>query len=153
VEPLEVLVKKLIVIVVLLALATGAIIYLRHAPRQEDAGVIRISGNVELTEVQVSFKVPGRVSARLVDEGAKVRQGEVVARLEEAELNDELKLAQSDAEAAAANLSELQSGYQREEIKQGEALLARAEAEAQRAATDYQREVALYAREVVPKRE
>lgn len=145
--------KKLIVIVVLLALSTGAVVYLRHAPRKEDAGLIRVSGNVELTEVQVSFKVAGRVSARLVDEGAKVRQGEVVARLEEAELKDDLKLARADADAAAANLSELKAGYQREEIRQGEALLARAEAEAVRAASDYRRESALYAREVVPKRE
>jgi HlyD family secretion protein len=148
-----VLVKKGIIAAVLLALLAVVVIYVRHAPKGGTAGAIRISGNVELTEVQVSFKVPGRVLARLVDEGAQVKRGETVATLEDAELLDALRLAQADKDAAAATLAELEAGSRREEIAQGEALLARAEAEAVRQATDYGREAALYAKEVIPKRE
>ena len=77
----------------------------------------------------------------------------MVARLEDAELSDALKLARADADAAAATLAELEAGNRREEVAQGEALLARAKAEADRLTTDYQRELALYAKEVIPKRE
>jgi len=147
-------VKKGLLIAVLAVLAVGAVVaYLRHGAPGESDQALRISGNVELTEVQVSFKVAGRVLARLVDEGARVRQGEVVARLEDAELSDALKLAQADADAAAATLAELEAGSRREEVAQGEALLARAEADAERLATDYRRDQALYAKEVIPKRE
>ena len=145
--------KKGIAAALLLALVAAAILYLRHDPDKGSAAVLRISGNIELTEVQVSFKVPGRVLARLVDEGALVRRGEVVARLEDAELRDALRLAQADADAAAASLAELEAGARREEVAQGEALLARVEAEAVRVAADYDRSAALYAKEVIPRRE
>ena len=146
-------VKRGISAALLLAVVVYVFVYLHRAPEEGRAGAVRISGNVELTEVQVSFKVPGRLLSRLVDEGALVKRYETVARLEDAELQDALRLAQADADAAAATLAELEAGSRREEIGQGEALLARAEAEAVRSASEYDREVALYAREVIPKRE
>ena len=145
--------KKGLLIGALLILVVAVAIYLRHARPKDSGGALHISGNVELTEVQVSFKVAGRVLSRLVDEGAQVSQGDVVARLEDAELSDALKLAQPDAAAAAATLAELEAGNRREEVAQGAALLDRAEAEAERVATDYQRDLVLYGKEVIPKRE
>ena len=144
--------KKGIIIALLLAVV-AVVVYLLHTPKRGEAGVLRISGNVELTEVQVSFKVAGRVLSRAVDEGAQVTRGEIVARLEDAELRDALSVAQADADGDAATLAELEAGSRREEVAQGEALLERARAEAERLAVDYQRELALYAREVVAKRE
>jgi HlyD family secretion protein len=146
-------VKKGIIVALLLAVVALAVIFLRRGPEEEKSGVLRISGNVELTEVELSFKVPGRVLSRAVDEGALVKRGEVVATLEDAELKDQVALAQAEAAAAAATLAELEAGSRREEVAQGEALLARAEAEAARVAADYQRQEALFAREVIPKRE
>jgi len=146
-------VKKGIIVAVLVAVLVAAVVYLRRAPERDKAGALRISGNVELTEVQVSFKVPGRLLARLVDEGAPVKRGETVARLEDAELQDQVSLAQAEVDAAAATVAELEAGSRREEIGQGEALLARAQAEATRLSADYNREVALYAREVIARRE
>lgn len=145
--------KKVIIAVLLVALLAAVTFSRRHDRGAENADVLRVSGNIELTEVQASFKVPGRVLSRPVDEGALVRHGEVLARLEDAELSDALKLAQADAAAAAANLAELEAGSRREEVAQGEALLARVEAEEARAARDYERSSALYGREVIPKRE
>ena len=145
--------KKGIIVALLLAVVALAVFFLRRGPEEEQSGVLRISGNVELTEVELSFKVPGRVLARAVDEGALVQRGEVVATLEDAELKDQVTLAQAEAAAAAATLAELEAGSRREEVAQGEALLARAEAEAARVAADYQRQEALFAREVIPKRE
>jgi membrane fusion protein YbhG len=150
---LEVHVKKRVIFALLLVVVVATVLFLRRAPEQEREGVLRISGNVELTEVQVSFKVPGRVLERVVDEGQMVQRGAVVARLEDAELKDQVVLAQADAAAAAATLAELEAGSRREEVAQGEALLARAEAEATRVEADYQRQEALYAREVIPRRE
>ena len=144
--------KKKVVVAVLLALLVAVVIYLRQ-PSPKGSDTLRISGNVELTEVQVSFKVPGRVLTRLVDEGVFVRRGDTVATLEDAELLDALRAAQAEADASAATLAELKAGSRREEIAQGEALLDRAEAEARRVSADYQRGVALYAKEVIPRRE
>lgn len=150
---MEVAVKKAVLVGVVIAVAIAAILYLRRGSSSGPEGVLRISGNIELTEVQVSFQVPGRVTQRLVDEGALVRQGDLVARLDAAELSQALEAARGEEAAAAAALAELKAGSRREEVAQGEALLARAEAEAKRVATDYQRDKVLFGKEVIPKRE
>jgi len=146
-------VKKGVVIAVVIVALSAAIIFLRQAGPRTAPGALRLSGNIELTEVQVSFQVPGRVVERLVDEGAQVRQGDVVARLDAAELGQALAAARGEAEAAAAALAELKAGSRREEVAQGEALLARADAEAERLSTDYRRAQALFEKEVIPKKE
>lgn len=145
--------KKGIIAALLVAAAVAVFFYLRHARSGEDSTALRISGNIEVTEVQLSFKVPGRVQERLVDEGMQVARGQVVARLEDRELADALKLAQADEAAAAASLAELEAGNRSEEVAQGAALLARAEAESARVAADYQRSKALFAREVIPRQQ
>ncbi len=145
--------KKGIIAALLVAVAVAVFFYLRHGRNGESSTALRISGNIEVTEVQLSFKVPGRVQERLVDEGMQVARGQVVARLEDRELADALKLAQADEAAAAASLAELEAGNRSEEVAQGAALLARAEAESARVAADYQRSKALFAREVIPRQQ
>lgn len=144
--------RKKIVAVAVLAIVIAAVVYaLRSHGKKEDRGTLRISGNIEVTEVQVSFKIPGRVLSREVDEGAFVKKGDLIARLENAELQQAVDQAVADADAAGATLAELQAGSRREEIAEGEALLDRAQAEAVRLEADYKRASALYAREVIPK--
>ena len=48
-------------------------------------GQIRVSGNIETTEVQIAFKIAGRVEQRRFDEGQKVKKG-AVAVLDTADL-------------------------------------------------------------------
>lgn len=59
-------------------------------------GAIRLSGNVELTEVDVSFKLPGTLLERPVDEGDTVKRGMLLARLDQEQL-----IAQRDRAKAA----------------------------------------------------
>jgi HlyD family secretion protein len=62
---------------------------------------IRLSGNIELTQVDISFKIAGRLIERAVDEGDPVKKGMVVARLDKDQL-----LAQRDRAKAALDSSE-----------------------------------------------
>lgn len=66
-------------------------------------GTIRISGNIEMTEVKVAFKVSGKLVERNAGEGDRVEAGQVVARLDREQL-----LRQKDQ--AAANLAAAESG-------------------------------------------
>ncbi len=142
-------------------------------------GVLRLSGNVEVTDVDVSFKVPGRVKTRLVDEGMPVAAGQVVATLDSEDLERELGLreaetaaakaalaelvagsrpqeiarAEADTAQASARLDELASGSRPQEIEAARAAVARAQAEADRLARDYERIAALFGRDVVARRE
>ena len=105
---------------------------------------IRISGNIEVTAVEESFKIPGRVATRLVDEGALVKAGQVIARLESDDFINEVALRQADLQAMQAALDELLAGARKEEIAQAEAALAAVEAEAKRLADDFHRQEALW---------
>jgi HlyD family secretion protein len=49
--------------------------------RRGDAGIV-ISGNIELTRVDIAFKIPGKVVELPIDEGVQVTKGTLVARLD-----------------------------------------------------------------------
>ena len=92
-----------------------------------DGNVIRVSGNVEVTEAEVSFKIAGRVVERLVGEGESVEKGQTVARLDDSELSREAALRRAEVQAAEAALAELEAGSRPEEIAQAEAAERRAQ--------------------------
>jgi HlyD family secretion protein len=92
--------KRIIVILVLLVAAGAAVYAFRGMNRQPDNRVV-VSGNIELTEVNIAFKTAGRLIERNVDEGDAVKQGQVIARLDRDQL-----MAQREREAeglASAN--------------------------------------------------
>jgi multidrug efflux pump subunit AcrA (membrane-fusion protein) len=52
------------------------------SPPGDGASLVRVSGNIEVTDAGLSFKVPGRLESRAVTEGDSVQAGQLVARLE-----------------------------------------------------------------------
>jgi HlyD family secretion protein len=145
--------KKIFVVFIVLAVIVAAIFYLVTMHSTKNGGVIRVSGNIEVTTVELSFKLPGRVLERPVDEGEMVKRGQLVARLESEDLRQEVAGRQAEVQAACAALAELEAGYRKEEIAQAEAVLQRIEADARRIKTDFARQQALYKREVISRRE
>ena len=117
---------KIVAAVVLLG-SISLYLYLRYASGNSNH-LVRISGNIEVTDADVSFKIPGKVAERLVSEGETVQAGQVVARLESAELEQEAALRSAEVQAAQAALAELQAGSRPEEIAQAEAAAQRAQA-------------------------
>ena len=131
--------------VALAALLVVVLAYLyarRWSNRNPD--LIRVSGNIEVTEAEVSFKIPGRVQERFVTEGEKVAAGQIVARLESADLAQDVALRKAELQAAEAALAELQAGSRPQEIAVAEATVAAAKAEADNAKLEYDRQANLY---------
>lgn len=143
--------KLVLLAVAALAVAAGVVIMMRRMP--DRTGELKVSGTVEVTSVELSFKVPGRMGQRLVDEGELVRTGQVVARLEDDELREDRDSRAAEERAAQAALADLEAGSRREEIAQGEAALARMKADAERLAKDCVRMEALFRREVIPQKD
>jgi HlyD family secretion protein len=97
--------KRIIVIVALAAV--GIAVALAFRTRNQPDGRIRISGNIELTQVNIAFKVSGRLIERAVDEGDIVKKGIVVARLDKDQLlrqreREQAALAQAQSQLAEA---------------------------------------------------
>jgi len=143
--------KVLLFSVICLALITVVILIVRRNPN--GANELKVSGNIEVTSVDLSFKVPGRLSERLVDEGEMVKPGQLVARLEVDELREERSARAAEQQATQAALADLEAGSRREEIAQAAAMLARSKAESERFAKDNVRMEALFRREVIPQKD
>jgi HlyD family secretion protein len=144
--------KKKLIIAAVVLVATAAIWYAMRPPAA-DRNVIGISGNIEVTTVDVSFKIPGRVLERPVDEGFVVKKGQLVARLEVEDLAQETAARKAERAAAEGALAELQHGFRREEVAQAKAALDRVRYDADRLRTDFERQRNLYSRGVIAARE
>ncbi|MGE5647648.1 MAG: efflux RND transporter periplasmic adaptor subunit [Acidobacteriota bacterium] len=96
--------KKKLIPVIVLAAAALAIWAARSWIHRGDNGAIRVSGNIELTEVNISFKVPGKLIERAVDEGDRVAKGTVVARLDKDQLTGQHARARAAVDAAGSAL-------------------------------------------------
>ncbi len=90
---------------------------------------VRASGNVEATEVQVSPKVGGQLLDLKVDEGDRVKEGQVLAVLDTTDASLTLRRVTADRDQAAAQLALLEAGSRVEDIRQAEAQVKTAEAD------------------------
>jgi HlyD family secretion protein len=113
--------KKIAVIAVVVVLAGATGYWFIWGRSDDDPNLIRISGNIEVTDAEVSFKLAGRVDERRVDEGKLVEQNDIVAVLDSSELESELALRRAELDAAQAALAELEAGSRLEEIAAGKA--------------------------------
>ncbi|MEL6603964.1 MAG: efflux RND transporter periplasmic adaptor subunit [Cyanobacteria bacterium J06614_10] len=94
----------------------------------------------------VSPKTSERLDAVIVDEGDSVEEGEIVAYMDDSDLQGQLIQAQGELAAAEANLAMLTAGNRPQEIAQAEATLASAKASLNQAEEVLQRYESLYTR-------
>ncbi|MBI2942792.1 MAG: efflux RND transporter periplasmic adaptor subunit [Candidatus Wallbacteria bacterium] len=104
-----------------------------------------------LRRTSIGFKMSGRLSERLVDEGDRVRAGQVLARLECREQKAALARQQAALDQARAALAELEAGFRKEEIEKARWALDEALAAQVRADQDLVRARDLYARKAAAK--
>jgi HlyD family secretion protein len=75
---------------------------------------LRLYGNIELTQVDMAFKISGKIGALEVEEGDAVRQGMMLARLETQQLESQRNRDQAALAAAESLLPQLQTGIERQ---------------------------------------
>jgi len=102
-------------------------------------GSLVLSGNIEVVDAQLGFKIPGRVLERTVSEGQRVTAGLPIARLDDIEQRQQLDLRRAELAAATAALADLVAGSRPQEIATADAALSSAEAERDRAKIDFAR--------------
>ena len=101
-----------------------------------EEGVLAVSGNVEVTEVNIGFKLPGRITTLFAEEGRRVLKGDRLGLLESAELESRVIQKNAYLEETKARLAELKAGARPQELKQASAEVKSIEAELERARKD-----------------
>lgn len=109
-----------------------------------------INGNVEVREVELAFRVGGRIATLEVDEGDRVSPGMLVATLDDAPYVDALASARADIDVAGAALARQRNGNRPQEILEAEASLRAAEAVVVNADKEFARRRDLQARGFSP---
>jgi HlyD family secretion protein len=110
-------------------------------------------GTVEVHEMDLSAPSAARVLHLAVDEGDQVAAGDTIAVLTQADLGSTLEAQRARLGVAQANLRDLEAGSRTEEIRQAEAELAAATAEAERTAKDLERMQALAAENAIARQQ
>jgi HlyD family secretion protein len=111
--------KKIIWIVVVIAVLGAAGLLAYRSLHPEATNKIVVSGNIELTQVDIAFKTSGRLIERTVNEGDVVQKGQEIARLDREQLLHQRETAEAALSTAQAQLEESQSAlkWQRETMQ------------------------------------
>jgi HlyD family secretion protein len=100
--------RRKIAVIVAVVVAAGLIYYFKFYLPGISNGEIKASGHIEVTDVDMSFRIPGHVARLYVDEGMKPKKGEVLAELEQEIIKDRRDQAEAqvrELEAREASLA------------------------------------------------
>ena len=121
--------RKWVIIPVLLVLAAGIALYVFFQNRQNGETTISVSGNIEATTVDVSFKIPGKIDKILVEEGDLLKEGQLIATLEYKDLLAQKARAEATLESTQSRIPALQKNIEfqdqasQQEISQAQAAM------------------------------
>jgi HlyD family secretion protein len=101
--------KRIILISLLAAVGVGAWLW-QSGRFNKPSNRILASGNLELTLVDISFKIAGRMTERLVDEGAWVKKGDLIARLDPVQLQQQTMRDRALVSGAQSSYDQLVTG-------------------------------------------
>jgi HlyD family secretion protein len=103
--------KKFLPILILAALG-GGYWYWTRTQAAANSNVLQISGNLELTKVDLSFKTAGRVTELTVREGEWVKKGQIIARLDSTQLEQQKLRDGAAVSGAQSALQQLQTSIE-----------------------------------------
>jgi HlyD family secretion protein len=130
--------RTLLVLVLLAAAVAGGFVWWQNRPKPSTTQ-LTLYGNVDLRQVELAFNNNERIAAVLVQEGDRVKKGQLLARLDTGRL--EPQVAQADAQVAAQRniVERLHNGNRPQEIAQARANVESAQADAANARRQYDR--------------
>ena len=131
--------KKILIIAGIIVVIVIAVILINHFRNKKDNGALSLSGNIEVTETNLGFKLPGRIVELTVDEGQAVQAGQLLARLDSAELAGVVMQNKASLQEAITKLSELKAGSRTQEIERAQANVNAQAADLEKAKKDFER--------------
>jgi HlyD family secretion protein len=104
---------------------------------------LKLYGNVDIRGVDLGFRVSGKLTEVLKDEGDAVKAGDLLARIDPVPYEREIEQAKATLLVSQAELDLKKAGYRREELEQARATLAQNIATRTNAERNHQRQTEL----------
>lgn len=103
--------KKILILLILTAAIIG--IWLYNKKEKPDPNILTLFGNIEIRQVDLSFRVEGKIAKMLAEEGDAVKKGQLLGYLEDTTYKSAYEKNLSDIEALKAINANAQSQYER----------------------------------------
>ena len=125
--------KRPLVAAVILLAAAGAVAWQfglaeRLGFGDDGDAPLTLYGNVDIRQVELGFRVSGRIERMRYEEGDPVEAGALLAALDSRPFRDDVRRAEAEVAAQAATLAKFEAGSRPEEIAQARATVAEREA-------------------------
>ncbi|MBV8099911.1 MAG: secretion protein HlyD [Verrucomicrobia bacterium] len=143
--------KRLVIILGVVAVLSVAGWFIYQQFTTTPQRILTLQGNIDIRQVNVGFRVTGRVKEMKLEEGDVVHAGDLIATLDDVPYQDQVRLAEAQVAQAQANYTKMMNGYRPEEIEQAKAQLAQAKANYQNALRYFERQDALQQSHVISK--
>lgn len=143
--------KKMILLALAVVVVAGFFGY-RHWQQQDGVNggdTLTLYGNVDIRKVDLGFRVGGRITQILFEEGDKIHRGDRVAVLDRVPYENDVALAHAARDRAAAERDRLESGSRPQEIRQARARVAEHQATLLTLKEEHRRNSALVTQNVV----
>ena len=105
--------KKKIIILILLILAIGGTLGFLYFKNRKAGNELTLYGNIEIRQVDLSFQVSGRIEKLFKEEGDMVKQGELLAVLDDRDYVSNLEKASAEVEKTLALKNDAESKFER----------------------------------------
>lgn len=130
----------------IILLSVAGIAFVLASCSGENGKAIEASGTIEGTDITISTEIAGRVRDVRVVEGVRVRRGDTLVIIDDTDYRLQLRQAEANAAAAAAQYRLALEGTRKEDLAQAEAAYKSAE-------TDYHRMKELLAAQTITQKQ
>jgi HlyD family secretion protein len=139
------MIRRIAILIVLAAAAAAGFYFYRQSTRPKPpSNLLKVSGNIEAHESLVGFKVPGRIVALPVEEGQTVEPSTLLARLDDADYLQRVKIDEATVKVKQDELTLSLAGTRRQEIQSAHQAVLDAQADLRLKQVDYQRAESLF---------
>jgi HlyD family secretion protein len=137
--------KSLLLVIAGLAIAGAGVWFFKARMRYHSPQPLKLYGNVDIREVNLGFRVPGKIAQVARDEGDEVKVGEVLAQLDAEPYRREVEESRGQVAALQARVQWLEAGNRPQEIAQARAAVREREVTAANEERLYKRQDELFA--------
>lgn len=144
--------RILLLLILLIVVAGGSAFWWWRSGQEEKLGNdLVLYGNVDIRQVELAFNGSERIATMLMQEGDRVKQGDLVATLEKDRLEAAVASAEAQVKAQEQVVARLLAGSRPQEIQKARAEKEAAEAEARNTKQIYERRQPLVKQDAISK--
>jgi len=131
--------KRILVVLVIVVLAAIGYAIWTQIVEEKNANSLTLYGNVDIREVELAFRVAGRLQSMRYDEGDTVEAGQLLAELDPEPYQEALAVAQARVAQASAQVDKFRAGTRPQEVARARAGVSQAQAAYANADSEYKR--------------